>query len=77
MQQITVICSESFWSCDQGPLIYVINVSNPKDKDEVRRATIEARIADLGEDYREELEQSLDVLFAFDGDLSTIADYRE
>ena len=77
MQQITVICSEDLWSSGQETLIYVINVSNPKNRDEVKRATIESRIADLGEDYREELEQSLDVLFAFDGDLSTLADYRE
>lgn len=71
--EITVIVRDNFPGTD--PLIYCVTVENLADESEVLRAVKSARMYDLGE-LREDDELSLDLLFAFAGDLPPIADWR-
>ena len=70
MTRITVICQEEGYP---DPLIYVVSVNNPTDLQEVEDAVTAERRRDLGEDVPCELHP----LFAFAGDIETIADWRE
>lgn len=71
MQTITVILREPNGYPD--PLIYVVRVENPRDEEEVRKAVEEERRRDLGDDVPFEVEP----LFAFAGDIPTLADWRD
>jgi hypothetical protein len=77
MQTITVICRETY----PDPLIYTVQVADPTDEDAVRDAVLAARLDDLDAqddpDLRQVVEDNLQVFFAFPGDLSTVADWRE
>jgi hypothetical protein len=74
MQTITVILSEGGapW-----PLIYTVQVADPTDFAEVTAAAIEARLCDLGDEFRAEVENGLELHLAFAGDLTPLGDWRE
>lgn len=73
---VAVITEDAPW-----PLMYDIEVSDPKDRQEVRVAAIEARLRDLGdEDYlRETVERDLVVHFclASGSPIEIVGDFRE
>jgi len=72
MQTITVIIRDNYDGY-HDPLIYTVDVPN-LEHETVLWAVSEARLADLG---RPCLPRDLDILFAFCGDLTTVADWRE
>jgi hypothetical protein len=72
MKTITVIlrdCHRDY----PDPLIYTIEVADPQDFDEVQEAIERERKKDLGPGVDFEVEP----LFAFAGDISAVADWRE
>ena len=77
MTAITVIIKDHFNGDEyQHPLIYVVNVNNPQDCDEVAASVRRERLADIGElEDGDTLE--LELIMAFDGDLTPVADWRK
>ncbi len=76
--QITVIIRDNYSSeFSREPLIYTVDVENPQNAEEVLRAVKLERAKDLSEDYEDPDDIDLDVFFAFPGDLTPIADWRE
>jgi hypothetical protein len=67
--KLTVICQEDGYP---EPLIYTIN-ADPNDKADVVSKICLERAADLGFENLRDIE----VLFAFAGDISPVADWRE
>jgi hypothetical protein len=72
-QTITCIVRDNHRHGYPDPLIYVVDVCNPDNHDEVLKAVTESRRADLGGDDK----LDLTILFAFSGDLDTVSDWRE
>lgn len=72
-RQITVICKEVGYTTD--PLIYVVEITGRATKEKVTKAVRDQRRHDLPEDC-EDVVQTLTPLFAFEGDLEAIADWR-
>ncbi len=68
--KLTVICREDGTGYEQDVLIYDVK-ADPNDEEAVRKAVEEAREADLGEHV------DMEILFAFAGNISTVADWRE
>ncbi len=69
MMKITVVCQEAGYP---DVLIYTVDVRNPDDRAEVQSAIQMEREHDLGDAANE-----MTVLFAFQGDISPRADWRE
>ncbi len=69
-QKLTVVCAEGDHSLGAGILIYTVE-ADPNDQDDVTNAVEVARQHDLGEHV------DMEILFAFAGDIATIADWRE
>lgn len=69
MPKITVICREEGY--ESNILIYSVDVPDPSDELMVAGAVQAAREHDLGEEPN-----TMEVLFAFDGDLSPCQDWR-
>ena len=65
--KLTVVCREEGYD---DILIYVVD-ANPKNDSEVQQAVQDQRAADLDGDA-----STMEVLFAFVGDLTPIADWR-
>lgn len=61
-------------------LIYVVDVLNPNDESEVCAAVAASRADDFGHadesDAIDKIAAGLELMFAFAGDLETVADYR-
>ncbi len=68
-QKLTVICRE-LNSGYSDVLIYAVE-ADATDQDAVTGAVEEAREADLGEHV------AMEVLFAYAGDINTVADWRD
>ncbi len=73
MQTITCLINDNYPGTS-NPLIYVVEVKDPQNHDEVLKAVEAERRADIG-DENEEVE--LELLLAFAGDVPTLADWRE
>jgi transcriptional/translational regulatory protein YebC/TACO1 len=71
---ITVICRDKANIGYEEILIYTVE-ADPRDEESVLDAVIEAREDDLGE-MDEDDKAEISVLFAFEGDVNTIADWR-
>lgn len=76
MAQITVLVRDNYNTKINypDPLLYAVEVNNPQDQKEVAHAVNVARAADIGCSISE---LDLDVLCAFAGDISPLADWRE
>ena len=72
MQTITCLINDNY-DDTPNPLIYVVEVNDPSDADEVLAAVTKERFHDLGVDYAE---VELDLLVAFKGDVAIAADWR-
>jgi hypothetical protein len=72
--KLTVIVRDNYDPLGD-PLIYAVKVTS-LDHEAILWAVTEARLADLGEEVSPD-NLDLDLLFAFAGDLSTVADWRE
>ncbi len=72
MPTITVVVKDNYAGYGD-PLIYTVDVENPQDRQEVYLAVESARRDDLGDG----VDIDLELLFAFAGNVSTIADWRE
>ena len=68
--KITVVCREAEGSYQEDILLYLVEVANPNDQEEIARVLTQERANDIG--YEVEMEP----LFAFSGDLNPIADWR-
>ncbi len=76
MTRITVILRDNYPGYHE-PLIYAVDVVNPNDENEVTAAVRQERARDLGEpEDGTENDLDLDIMFAFAGDIPTIADWR-
>jgi len=73
MRKITVIIRDNYPGY-LDPLIYTVEVNDPKDYDEVHHAVAVQRADDIG---CSSSELDLDLLLAFEGDINHVADWRE
>jgi hypothetical protein len=76
-QTMTVICRDNTNTRNnyEGVLIYTVE-ADPADELAVFAAVIEAREADMGK-LDEDEREAIQVLFAFEGNLAPIADWRD
>jgi hypothetical protein len=76
VKKITVIVRDNYNAAVNypDPLLYTVDVRDPTDKNEVAHAVNVERAADIGCSISE---LDLDVLCAFAGDISPVADWRE
>lgn len=76
---ITVIVTERASPCPPvypDPLIYVLDVVDINDEDEILALVAAQRAEDLGLDDCNEVAAGLDLQFAFAGDVKTLKDWR-
>jgi hypothetical protein len=70
--RITVILKD-YGNGPHNPLIYVVDVSDPSNYEEVAKAVAAARSRDIGGCDIDDIEP----LFAFAGDVPTLCDWRD
>lgn len=80
-QTITVVVSEKsspLPPVSPWPLIYTVDVKDPKDHAEVLAAVAAERMDELGidESNLDEVLDGIEIHFAFAGDVNTLTDFR-
>lgn len=75
MKTVTVICRERH-DMYPDPLIYAVQVNDPKNLEEVEAACVKQRLLDLDLSESDADDVVVDALFVFEGDLESIADWR-
>jgi hypothetical protein len=76
MTKITCIVKDNYPGY-HDPLIYTVDVANPSDQAEVLAAVTAERLNDLGGSGDDHHDLDLELMFAFEGNLTPVADWRE